>query len=186
MSQPSRGRSRHLRRATGRAASSCGRTDNSGVARQCGASLPTHQPALGGARNTGCRGQAAAAGSPRQSGRCICRQRLSGRAFQERGSRQGRNPSGCYTHVWASAPDEQRALARTNTHNRAIHHVRGRIEKIFGTWKQSYGLRRMRWCGLAKAAVQVRLTAIAYNLKRTLNLFTQPAWYPSMGNPPCI
>jgi IS5 family transposase len=33
----------------------------------------------------------------------------------------------------------------------------------------------MRWCGLAKAAVQVRLTAIAYNLKRTLNLLDQPA-----------
>jgi IS5 family transposase len=44
----------------------------------------------------------------------------------------------------------------------------------FGTWKRSYGLRRMRWCGLAKAAVQIRLTAIAYNLKRTLNILSQP------------
>ena len=45
-----------------------------------------------------------------------------------------------------------------------------RIEKIFGTWKRTYGLRRMRWRGLAKAAVQIHLTAIAYNLKRTLNI----------------
>jgi hypothetical protein len=28
----------------------------------------------------------------------------------------------------------------------------------------------MRWIGIAKAAAQVRLTAIAYNLKRTLSL----------------
>nr|WP_082075792.1 transposase [Acidocella aminolytica] len=52
---------------------------------------------------------------------------------------------------------------------------RGRNEKISRTRKRSYGLRRMRWCGLAKASVQVRLTAIAYNLKRTLNLDTHPA-----------
>jgi IS5 family transposase len=28
----------------------------------------------------------------------------------------------------------------------------------------------MRWRGLAKAAVQVHLTAIAYNLKRAMNI----------------
>lgn len=46
------------------------------------------------------------------------------------------------------------------------------MEKIVGTWKPSYGLRRMRWKGLAKAAVQVHLTAIAYNLKRACRLLT--------------
>jgi IS5 family transposase len=50
-----------------------------------------------------------------------------------------------------------------------------RIEKIFGTWKRCYGLRRMRWRGLAKASIQVRLTAIAYNLNRTLNIITAAA-----------
>jgi IS5 family transposase len=53
--------------------------------------------------------------------------------------------------------------------------VRGRIEKIFGTWKRCYGLRRMRWRGLAKAAVQAHLTAIAYNLKRTMNILAAQA-----------
>jgi hypothetical protein len=52
----------------------------------------------------------------------------------------------------------------------ALHRVRCRIEKIFGTCKCSYGLRRMRWRGLASAALQVRLTAIAYNLKRTASI----------------
>ena len=48
--------------------------------------------------------------------------------------------------------------------------MRARIEKIFGTWKRCYGLRRMRWRGLARATAHVLLTAIAYNLKRTLNI----------------
>jgi IS5 family transposase len=59
-------------------------------------------------------------------------------------------------------------LARLAAFNQSIYCVRGRIEKIVGTWKRSYGLRRMRW--LAKAAAQVHLTAIAYNLKRTRTL----------------
>jgi IS5 family transposase len=33
----------------------------------------------------------------------------------------------------------------------------------------------MRWRGLAKAAAQVHLTAIAYNLKRTMNIVTAAA-----------
>jgi hypothetical protein len=37
-------------------------------------------------------------------------------------------------------------------------------------WKRSYGLRRMRWLGLDKAGLQVRLTATAYNLRRTMVL----------------
>ena len=54
--------------------------------------------------------------------------------------------------------------------NGPIGRVRGRIEKIFGTCKRSYGLRRMRWCDLAKAGLQVRLTVIAYNLRRTMTI----------------
>jgi IS5 family transposase len=66
--------------------------------------------------------------------------------------------------------DEQETLARLDAWNAPIHRVRARIEKIFGTWKRSYGLRRMRWRGLARAAAQVRFTAIAYNLKRSFNI----------------
>lgn len=72
------------------------------------------------------------------------------------------------TGVWGR--DEQAALRKLKEWNQPIHRVRGRIEKIFGTWKRSYGLRRIRWRGIAKAAVQIHLTAIAYNLKRTLNI----------------
>jgi IS5 family transposase len=70
---------------------------------------------------------------------------------------------------------QREATAWLDAWNQPIHRVRGRIEKIFGTWKRSYGLRRMRWRGLAKAAVQVHLTAIAYNLKRTVNIIAAAA-----------
>jgi len=74
--------------------------------------------------------------------------------------------------VWArSDPASQREAERwLAERNRAIHRVRARVEKIFGTWKRSYGFRRMRWRGLANAHLQARLTATAYNLTRTANL----------------
>ena len=45
--------------------------------------------------------------------------------------------------------------------------ARCRIETVVGTCKRSYGLRRMRWLRLARAGLQVRLTAIAYDLRRS-------------------
>jgi transposase, IS5 family len=72
------------------------------------------------------------------------------------------------TAMWGRNQTE--TLARLKAWNQPIHRIRGRIEKIFGTWKRSYGLRRMRWRGLAKASLQIHLTAIAYNLRRTLTI----------------
>ena len=62
--------------------------------------------------------------------------------------------------------DEAETLARLKAWNEPIHRIRSRIEKIFGTWKRSYGLRRMRWRGLAKAGLQIRFIAIVHNIKR--------------------
>lgn len=72
------------------------------------------------------------------------------------------------THVWAKSQEEARIKLRQI--NQPIHKVRGKIEKIFGTCKRSYGLTRMNCLGLAKAELQVALTAMAYNLKRGLSL----------------
>lgn len=70
--------------------------------------------------------------------------------------------------MWGRPGDDTaRKLRRWNYE---IQRVSCQIEKIFGTWKRSCGLRRIRWLGLAKAGLQVRLTAIAYNLRRTLTL----------------
>jgi IS5 family transposase len=77
------------------------------------------------------------------------------------------------TGIWGH--DEAETLRKLHEWNQPIHRVRGRIEKIFGTWKRCYGLLRMRWRGLAKAAVQVHLNAIAYNFKRTMNILAAQA-----------
>ena len=77
------------------------------------------------------------------------------------------------THIWGR--NDQQSFARLEAWNQPIHRIRGRIEKIFGTWKRSYGLRRLRWMGLAKASLQIRLTAIAYNMKRALGILAAAA-----------
>lgn len=80
--------------------------------------------------------------------------------------RCGGTPHVVHTGTWGGTE----ALARLQEHNAEVRHVRARIEKVFGTAKRSYGMRRMRWLGLAKAGLQVRLTAIAYNLRRSWRL----------------
>lgn len=84
---------------------------------------------------------------------------------------RGGRPRIVHTGTWGS-PE---ALARLQAHNAEVRRVRARIEKVFGTAKRSYGLRRMRWLGLAKAGLQVRLTAIAYNLRRSWRLLSVAA-----------
>ena len=79
---------------------------------------------------------------------------------------RGGTPCVVHTGTWV----DPEALARLEAHNARVHRVRRRIEKVFGTWKRSYGLRRMRWLGLAKAGLQVRLAAMAYNLRRAVTL----------------
>lgn len=96
-----------------------------------------------------------------------------GRHFGDAVRARGGTPRIAATGMWGR--DEEETRARLQAWNRSIHRVRARIEKIFGTWKRSYGLRRMRWRGRAKAAVQVRFTAIAYNLKRTLTILAPTA-----------
>lgn len=85
---------------------------------------------------------------------------------------RGGTPRVVHTGTWGGAE----ALARLKAHNAEVRRVRARIEKVFGTMKRSYGMRRMRWLGLAKAGLQVRLTAIAYNLRRSWRMLS-----PSMA-----
>lgn len=67
--------------------------------------------------------------------------------------------------AWGRDPETTRAAL--HAWNASVAAVRCRIEKVFGTWKRSYGLARMRFIGLAKASLQVHFTAIAYNLRRS-------------------
>jgi len=95
-----------------------------------------------------------------------------GNYFRDAVRAKGGTPRIVATGMWGR--DEAETLRKLHKWNQPIHRVRGRIEKIFGTRKRCYGLRRIRWRGIAKATCQIHLTAIAYNLKRTFNI-VQPA-----------
>jgi IS5 family transposase len=60
-----------------------------------------------------------------------------GAHFREAGCAKGGTPRIAVTSMWEL--DEQETLARLAAFNAPIHRVRARIEKIFGTWKRSYG-----------------------------------------------
>src|SRR5829696_6723449 len=79
---------------------------------------------------------------------------------------RGGTPQIVHTGTWGG-PE---ALARLEAHNTAVRRIRARMEKVFGTAKRCYGLCRMRWPGLAKAGLQVRLAVMAYNLRRSWRL----------------
>lgn len=113
-------------------------------------------------------GRAGPEALPDNPGEVFADSAYRGNHFRDAVRAKGGIPRIVATSVWARTEAEAQAWLRQ--WNQPIHRVRGRIEKIFGTWKRCYGLRRMRWRGLAKAAVQVHLTAIAYNLKRTMNI----------------
>lgn len=81
---------------------------------------------------------------------------------------RGGMPRVAVTSMWGQ--DGTATLARLGAWNAPIQRVRARIEKIFGTWKRCYGLRRMRWRGLARARAQLHFTATDCKLKRNLNL----------------
>ena len=118
-------------------------------------------------------GRAGPGALPDDPGEVFADSAYRGNHFGDAVRAKGGMPRIVATGVWGR--DEAETLARLAAWNQPIHRVRGRIEKIFGTWKRCYGLRRMRWRGLAKATVQVHLTAIAYNLKRTLNIIAAQA-----------
>jgi transposase, IS5 family len=81
---------------------------------------------------------------------------------------RGGRPLTVQTDTWGG----RAALDRLATHNAKVRRMRCRIEKVFGTSKRSYGLRRMRWIGLAKAGLQTRLTAMAYNIRRSFGILS--------------
>jgi transposase, IS5 family len=109
-------------------------------------------------------GKAGPQALPDEPGEVFADSAYRGRTFREAVRARGGSLRVAVTGMWGR--DEAETLARLEAWNQPIHRIRGRIEKIFGTWKRSYGLRRMRWRGLAKAGLQIRFTAIVYNIKR--------------------
>jgi IS5 family transposase len=109
-------------------------------------------------------GKAGPQALPDEPGEVFADSAYRGKTFREAVRAKGGSLRVAVTAMWGR--DEAETLARLEAWNQPIHRIRGRIEKIFGTWKRSSGLRRMRWRGLAKASLQIRFTAIVYNIKR--------------------
>lgn len=59
---------------------------------------------------------------------------------------------------------------RLRRYNRLIARRRAAVETTFATWKRRMGLTAIRYRGLAKAAAQITLAAIAFNLRRWVTL----------------
>lgn len=113
-------------------------------------------------------GKAGCAVVPEEPGEVYADSAYRGARFRAAVEERGGRTRVVASHVWAR--DEADAKSKLKAINGPIHKVRGRIEKIFGTCKRSYGLRQMLYRGLAKAKLQVFFTAIAYNMKRGLSL----------------
>lgn len=67
---------------------------------------------------------------------------------------------------------------RMTHYNRLIARRRAAVETTFATWKRRMGFAAIRYIGLAKAAGQVTLAAIAFNLRRWTRL--SPATKPGL------
>jgi IS5 family transposase len=52
--------------------------------------------------------------------------------------------------------------------NRLISPIRSAVERVFGTWKRSYGYRRVRYRGLEENLLHLRLLCIAFNLRKAV------------------
>ena len=55
---------------------------------------------------------------------------------------------------------------RLKRYNRLIARRRAAVETTFATWKRRMRFTAIRYVGLAKAAAQVTLVALAFNLRR--------------------
>jgi IS5 family transposase len=108
---------------------------------------------------------------PSQPGDVYGDSAFAGRSTEAVIRARGGTPQVVHTGTWGG-PE---ALVRRKAHNARVQRIRCWIETVFGTWKRSYGLRRMRWIGLAKAGLQVRLAAIACTLRRTATLISAAA-----------
>jgi IS5 family transposase len=113
-------------------------------------------------------GRAGGAALPQNPDEVYAGSAYHGEVFGSAARAKGGSPQIVATSMWGRAGDD--TLGKPRHRNYVIRRVRCRIEKIFGTWKRGHGLRRMRWQGPAKTALQVRLTAIAYRVKRVASI----------------
>jgi len=89
------------------------------------------------------------------------------KAYEKRERRQRLRAAGVKDRIMHRSHKHQAALPRWQAvRNRLISPIRSAIERIFGTFKRSYGYRRVRYRGLEANRLQLRFLCIAFNLRK--------------------
>jgi transposase, IS5 family len=87
-------------------------------------------------------------------------------AYDTHARRARLKAAGVKTRI-ARRPNKHHPLpGRLKRYNRLIARRRAAVETTFATWKNRMRLTRIRYVGLAKAAAQITMAALAFNLRR--------------------
>jgi IS5 family transposase len=93
------------------------------------------------------------------------------KAYEKRARRQALKGRGIKDRIQHRRSRTQPALPHWQAvRNKLIGRVRCGVERVFAELKRGYGLRRLRYRGLAANAFHIDLMAIAYNLRRAAML----------------
>jgi IS5 family transposase len=93
------------------------------------------------------------------------------KAYEKRARRQALKARGIKDRIQHRRHKHQKVLPHWQTvRNKLIGRVRCGVERVFAELKRGYGLRRLRYRGLAANAFHIDLMAIAYNLRRAAML----------------
>ena len=93
------------------------------------------------------------------------------KAYEKRARRQALKARGIKDRIQHRRSRMQPALPHWQAvRNTLIGRVRSGVERVFAELKRGYGLRRLRYRGLAANAFHIDLMAIAYNLRRAAML----------------
>ena len=89
------------------------------------------------------------------------------KAYEHKDRRRRLKAAGVKDRIMHRSHKNQAALPRWQARrNRLISPIRASVERVFGTFKRSYGYTRVRYRGLAANLLQLRFLCIAFNIRR--------------------
>ena len=93
------------------------------------------------------------------------------KAYEHKDRRRRLKAAGVKDRIMHRSHKHQAALPYWQAlRNRLISPIRSAVERVFGTFKRTYGYRRVRYRGLEANLLQLRLLCIAFNLRKAVTL----------------
>jgi IS5 family transposase len=93
------------------------------------------------------------------------------KAYEHKDRRRRLKAAGVKDRIMHRSHKHQAALPPWQAlRNRLISPIRSAVERVFGTFKRTYGYRRVRYRGLQANLLQLRLLCIAFNLRKAVTL----------------